>query len=351
MTIKILITDDSAFMRSSIKLMVKDDPRIEVVGEACNGQDAVRMVETLQPDVITMDVEMPGMDGLAATKEIMARFPRPIIMLSSLTERGTEVTLKALELGAVDFISKKSSFVQLDIVQISTELLEKILFWGKNKVNINSCRLPNQNKIVAKAGRKISHNFQPELLVIGLSTGGPAALPRLLKVMGRLSCPTIVAQHMPPQFTPGFADHLRKDSGLDVFEAKNGQELLPGSVAIAPGGTDTVVRETLPGRFFVYTKEDTSLPIHPSVDTLFSSAARLRRKVASVILTGMGCDGTKGATELANRQQPVLAQEPTECVVDGMPSSAINAGIVSEVLTIDGLGRRLRVWAGTGSAV
>jgi two-component system, chemotaxis family, protein-glutamate methylesterase/glutaminase len=346
MSIRVLITDDSAFMRSAIKIMVKDDPTIVVVGEARDGRSAVQMVETLQPDVITMDVEMPGMDGLAATKEIMERFPRPIIMLSSLTERGAETTLKALELGAVDFIPKKSSFVQLDIVQISSELLEKIRYWGKRSAVAGIGRGAVATNAAVTSGRAVISGFRPELVVIGLSTGGPAAMPKLLKAMGRLSCPTVVAQHMPAQFTPGFAGHLKADSGLNVLEAYDGLELQPGMIAIAPGGADTVVRETLPGRLFTYIKTDTAMPIHPSVDALFSSAARLRRKVAAAILTGMGSDGALGARELFARQQPVLAQEPSECVVDGMPSSAISAGVVNEVLTVDGIGRKLKKWAG-----
>ena len=350
MSIRVLITDDSAFMRSAIKMMVKDEPGIEIVGEARDGRSAIQLVETLQPDVVTMDVEMPGMDGLSATKEIMERFPRPIIMLSSLTERGAETTIKALELGAVDFIPKKSSFVQLDIVQISSELLEKIRYWGQRRILLHAGKTAHSASsamIAGAAGRAVASNFQPELVVIGLSTGGPAAMPRLLKAMGCLTCPAVVAQHMPAQFTPGFASHLRTDSGLNVLEAHDGLELQPGMVAIAPGGTDTVVRETLPGRLFTYLKTDTGMPIHPSVDSLFCSAARLRRKVASAILTGMGNDGTQGARELYARQQPVLVQEPSECVVDGMPSSVITAGVVSEVLTVEGIGRKLKKWAGS----
>lgn len=346
MSIRLLVTDDSAFMRSAIKIMVKDEPSIEIVGEAQDGRAAVQLAESLQPDVITMDVEMPGMDGLAATREIMARFPRPIIMLSSLTEKGAETTIKALALGAVDFISKKSSFVQLDIVQISGELLEKVKYWGQRSIAARKGRALPRTTAAAVAGKVISAGFRPELVVIGLSTGGPAAMPRLLRAMGPLDCPTVVAQHMPAQFTQGFASHLKADSGLNVVEAQDGLELKPGQIVIAPGGTDIVVRETLPGRMFTYLKTDDSMPIHPSVDTLFRSTARLRRRIAAAILTGMGNDGTQGGRELAARQQPILAQEPTECVVDGMPSSAIEAGIVSEVLTVDGIGRRLRRWVG-----
>lgn len=346
MPVRVLVTDDSAFMRSAIRIMVKDEPSIEIVGEAHDGRSAVQMVEALQPDVVTMDVEMPGMDGLAATREIMARFPRPIIMLSSLTGRGTETTIKALELGAVDFISKKSSFVQLDIVQIGEELLEKLRYWGQRSMAAKAGRPGGRQGRAVVAGKAISMGFRPELVVIGLSTGGPAAMPRLLRAMGPLDCPTVVAQHMPAQFTPGFALHLKTDSGLDVIEARDGLELKPGQIVIAPGGTDTMVRETLPGRMFTYLKSDAAMPIHPSVDVLFASAARLRRRVAALILTGMGSDGTEGGRALAARQQPILVQEPGECVVDGMPCSAIVAGIANAVLTVEELGAKLRKWSG-----
>ena len=346
MKIKLLVIDDSAFMRTAVRLMLKDDPDIEIVGEARDGQTAINMVETLNPHVITMDVEMPGMDGLSATRIIMERFPRPIIMLSSLTEKGTDTTLKALEAGAVDFISKKSSFVQLDIVQIGAELHKKIRFWGERHLLAAVGRAAPHITLPLKGLRNWANSFHPELVVIGVSTGGPAIIPHLLHTMGRLSCPVVIAQHMPLLFTEGFARHLKMFTGLNVLQASDGMLLKPGMVAVCPGGTDTILREPLPGRLLCCLKTDPATPIHPSVDRLFESAARLNRPVVALVMTGMGSDGTIGAQALAARGCPILAQAPEECTVDGMPTSVIESGVVNEVLNVDKIGRRLSKWVG-----
>ena len=346
MKIKLLVIDDSAFMRTAVRLMLKDDPDIEIVGEARDGCTAINMVEELNPHVITMDVEMPGMDGLSATRIIMGRFPRPIIMLSSMTEKGTDTTLKALEAGAVDFISKKSSFVQLDIVQIGTELHKKIRFWGERHLLAAAERRTSHPAVPLKGLRNWSHSYCPELVVIGVSTGGPAIIPLLLHTMGRLSCPVVIAQHMPLLFTEGFARHLKMFTGLNVLQASDGMLLTPGMVAVCPGGTDTTLREPLPGRLLSCLKADAATPIHPSIDRLFESAARLNRRVVAIIMTGMGSDGTVGAQALSARGCPILAQAPGECTVDGMPMSAIDSGVVNEVLKVEKIGRRLKKWAG-----
>jgi len=305
------------------------------------------MLETLNPDVITMDVEMPGMDGLSATRIIMERFPRPIIMLSSMTEQGTETTLKALAAGAVDFISKKSSFVQLDIVKIGKELHEKIRYWGERRLLKSSVNRTPQSNWPVKGLPDCSGGFNPELILIGVSTGGPAILPNLLHVMGHLTCPVVIAQHMPLLFTEGFARHLKLSSGLNVLQASDGMALIPGMVVVCPGGSDTTLREPLPGRLLSCIKHDAATQVHPSIDKLFLSAVRLDRKVVAIVMTGMGSDGTIGARALAARGCQVLAQEPGECTVDGMPTSAIDSGVVNEVLNVENLGRRLRTWAGT----
>ncbi len=346
--IRLLISDDSAFMRIAIRKMVESEPDIEVVGEAKTGQMCVEMARTLTPDVITMDVEMPVMDGLEATRQIMANSPCPIIMLSSLTERNSVTTIRALELGAVDFIAKKSSFVQLDIAKIGGELVEKLRYWAKKRARIGilkSLARPGGMDAVSAPPRQMRTLHQqpaPGLVVLGISTGGPATLPQVLKSMGRLPCPMVVAQHMPPMFTSGFATHLRNETGLNVIESTESMELKPGMVVIAKGGTDVVIREPFPGKLMLYEKTDPNAGIHPNADVLFRSAASASCPVAAVIMTGMGSDGMLGAKDLvARKNAAVLVQEPDTCVVDGMPSSAINAGLASAVLGPKELGMRL----------
>ena len=180
------------------------------------------------------------------------------------------------------------------------------------------------------------------MVVLGISTGGPATLPHVLKAMGRLPCPMVVAQHMPPMFTSGFASHLRNETGLNVLESTEAMELKPGMVVIVKGGTDVVVREPFPGKLMLYEKTDPNANIHPNADVLFRSAASTSCPVVSVIMTGMGSDGMQGAKELvARKNSAVLVQEPQTCIVDGMPSSAINAGLASAVLAPKELGLRL----------
>jgi two-component system chemotaxis response regulator CheB len=354
--IRLLISDDSAFMRIAIRKMVESDPEIEVVGEAKTGQMCLEMAQSLKPDVITMDVEMPVMDGLEATRQIMASCPCPIIMLSSLTERNSVTTMRALELGAVDFIAKKSSFVQLDIVQIGHELIEKLRYWSRQRHRIGELRnlskpasapLSTSAPLPAVTGagpslRAAPVQSSPGLVVLGISTGGPATLPHVLKSMGRLPCPMVVAQHMPPMFTSGFASHLRNETGLNVLESTEALELKPGMVVIVKGATDVVVREPFPGKLMLYEKTDPRANIHPNADVLFRSAAAASCPVVAVIMTGMGSDGMLGAKELvARKNSAVLVQEPSTCIVDGMPASAINAGLASAVLAPKELGLRL----------
>jgi two-component system chemotaxis response regulator CheB len=352
--IKLLISDDSAFMRIAIRKMVEGHADIEVVGEARTGQMCVEMAETLRPDVITMDVEMPVMDGLEATRQIMARCPTPIIMLSSLTERNSVTTIKALELGAVDFIAKKSSFVQLDIVKIGDELVDKLRFWAKKRARlVPSASKTERSRIdtsLPVSQRKTENQGVPGLIVLGISTGGPATLPQTLKAMGKLKCPMVVAQHMPPMFTSGFARHLSTETGLNVVESFDGMEAKPGMVIIIKGGSDAVIREPFSGRIMLYERTSTEANIHPNADVLFRSAATVSCAVVAVVMTGMGRDGMVGAQELVARKAcPVLVQSPDSCIVDGMPSSVIEAGLATAVLDPAALGARLGRMAGVGA--
>jgi two-component system chemotaxis response regulator CheB len=187
------------------------------------------------------------------------------------------------------------------------------------------------------------------LVVLGISTGGPATLPQTLKAMGKLKCPMVVAQHMPPMFTVGFARHLSAETGLQVVESTDGMEVKPGMVVIIKGGTDAVIREPFPGRLMLYERTSTEANIHPNADVLFRSAATVSCPVVAVVMTGMGRDGMVGAKELVARKAcPVLVQSPDSCIVDGMPSSVIEAGLATAVLAPAALGARLGRMAGVG---
>ncbi|TAN48669.1 MAG: chemotaxis-specific protein-glutamate methyltransferase CheB [Methylococcaceae bacterium] len=342
--IKLLIVDDSAFIRIVIRKLIEQDPKIQLVGEARNGIEAVNMAEALRPDVITMDVTMPDMDGLTATREIMSRWPCPIIMLSSLTQEGAETTIEALAAGAVDFIPKNSAITSFDIVQVGQELLDKIRYWASTKKSRKHAPAP-----VAPKSPQAMAEPQGEigLVLLGVSTGGPAIIGNLLKQMGPLACPMVIAQHMPAVFTKSFAENLKRTTNLNVVEGEFGTMLQPGMVVVAPGGTDTLIREPFPGKLSISLKTKEEALIHPSVDVLFQSAMHLSVNPLAVVLTGMGRDGAQGALDLVKAKRcPVLAQEPATCVVDGMPRAVLENGAASESLTIEAIAARLAKWAG-----
>lgn len=350
--IKVLVVDDSGFMRLALRKMLANDPAIEVVGEATNGRDAVRLTQMHKPDVITMDVEMPDGDGLDATQEIMERCPAAIIMVSSLTQKSADTTLKALSLGAVDYIPKASSFVSLDIVAIEKELISKVRYWALRRPMIprarggkGSAKLDAQ-PVVATDLSRLRPPGTPDVIVIGASTGGPKVLPELLSAIEPLICPLVIALHMPPIYTKSFAEHVSAATGHNTVEGYDGMALKPGMIVVAPGGTDSEVHPSVDGRLVLRVKLQEQYSIHPSVDALFRSVARNIGSAAGVILTGMGDDGTAGALDMSLKNFPVLCQDQASSLVFGMPRAAAEAGAASALMSVAGIANKINVWAG-----
>lgn len=356
--IRVLVVDDSGFMRLALKKMLAHDPMITVVGEATSGRDALRLAQMHRPDVITMDVEMPDGDGLTATRQIMETCPTAIIMVSSLTKSAAETTLKALELGAVDYIPKASSFVSLDIVAIEKDLISKVRYWSQKRPMISMRRFTAGSSSAGMKGisqaadlSRLRPLSDPDLVVIGASTGGPKILPELLGGVNALACPVIIALHMPPVYTKSFAEHVAAATGHVTMEGYDGMALKPGMVVVCPGGTDSEVHASIEDRYVLRVRLQPQYGIHPSVDALFMSAARNCRSAVGVILTGMGDDGTAGALQMSLRKFPVLCQDEASSLVYGMPRAAAEAGAASAILAIPEIAQKLNVWAGTSRHV
>jgi two-component system chemotaxis response regulator CheB len=356
--IRVLVVDDSSFMRTALSMMLEKSPDIEVVGKARDGQEALELVETLDPDVLTMDIEMPRMDGLTALRHIMKRSPRPVLMISSLTQEGADVTIEALSIGAVDFIPKEHARVQLSITEIEGELHQKV----KAAAHARR-RLPRRFAARAQAkpsdspaaspertptrrpaapapppARALSRSHaRAEILVIGVSTGGPLALQEVIPALpASLPVPVAVVQHMPPHFTRSLAERLDTQSALHVCEAEDGMPLEPGRVLIARGGEHLSLRRTRSGLVHAVVTPEPSESLHrPSVDVLFRAAADVYgRHTLALVMTGMGKDGLLGAKHIRARGGGVLAQDEATCVVYGMPRAVTEAGVAEESIPL-----------------
>jgi two-component system chemotaxis response regulator CheB len=338
--VKVLIVDDSAFMRNALSNMLSSDPEIQIVGKARDGIEAIELVEKLRPHIVTMDVEMPRMDGITALKHIMEKNPLPVIMVSSLTVEGAKVTLDALEHGAVDFIPKNLSELSLNIVKIKEILVEKIKHIAKKGVSRNYVRqasktveIPKPIPVRTTGERRIS------LVSIGTSTGGPKALQEILpKLPKDFPTPIVVAQHMPPNFTKPFAERLNQLSHITVKEAEEGEPLRNGVAYIAPGsGHMRVVRtKGIETNIHISSSLEEEYIYKPSVDALMLSVAEFfPGRAVGVILTGMGNDGLKGLIALKKTGGRVFAQNEETCVVYGMPRAVIEAGIADKILPLE----------------
>lgn len=327
MPIRVLVVDDSALIRQVLSDILKQDPDITVIGTAVDGEDALQKIAIQKPDVITLDLEMPKMNGLDCLAKIMEQSPIPVIMVSYLTTRGAEYTLKGLEMGAVDFVTKpiaeEPDIVSLD--NISLDLIQKI----KIAAEVHLAKITDlpKRQAVTKPQLPQSPKEKYDLLAIGASTGGPKALYYLLTQFPEdFPLGIIIAQHMPKGFTDFFAKRLNTYCKLEVTEAKTGDEIKPGRILIAPAGYQTKLRRA--GDLLVAeVSEEPKLILKPSVNYLFESIAETcASRTLAVLLTGMGVDGGLGMQHLHKLGAQTIAQDEASCVVYGMPRAAVELG-------------------------
>ncbi|MEK2608795.1 chemotaxis response regulator protein-glutamate methylesterase [Pseudomonas shirazensis] len=369
MAVKVLVVDDSGFFRRRVSEILSSDPTIQVVGTATNGKEAIDQALSLKPDVITMDYEMPMMDGITAVRHIMQRCPTPVLMFSSLTHEGARVTLDALDAGAVDYLPKNFEDISRNPEKVKQMLCEKVHTISRSNRRLSSYaapapapaasspapasslghtpapRTPTPAPVRSPAAPAAAHSPAPKrkpykLVAIGTSTGGPVALQRVLtQLPANFPAPIVLIQHMPAAFTKAFAERLDKLCRINVKEAEDGDMLRPGLALLAPGGKQMMVDgrgmvKILPG--------DERLNYKPCVDITFGSAAKsYGDKVLSVVLTGMGADGREGARLLKQGGSTVWAQDEASCVIYGMPMAIVKANLADAVYSLDDIGKHL----------
>lgn len=384
MAVKVLVVDDSGFFRRRVTEILSSDPNIQVVGTATNGKEAIEQALALKPDVITMDYEMPMMDGITSVRHIMQKIPTPVLMFSSLTHEGARVTLDALDAGAVDFLPKNFEDISRNPQKVKQLLCEKIHTISRSNRRFSAYgsssaapaaapapapaaplagrvaapapaparSIPSRRPVAPAPGVNSAHAHAPahtspapkrkpyKLVAIGTSTGGPVALQRVLtQLPASFPTPLVLIQHMPAAFTKAFAERLDKLCKISVKEAEDGDVLRPGLALLAPGGKQMMVDsrgtvKILPG--------DERLNYKPCVDITFGSAAKsYGDKVLAVVLTGMGADGREGARLLKQGGSTVWAQDEASCVIYGMPMAVVKADLADAIYSLDDVGRHL----------
>jgi two-component system, chemotaxis family, protein-glutamate methylesterase/glutaminase len=345
--LRVLVVDDSTFMRKVLESIYNSDEQMLVVGSAKDGREAVSMAESLKPDVISMDINMPHVDGLQATAEIMTTNPKPIVIVSSESREGAASTLRALELGAIEFVAKPSSGIDLDMQNVKEELLRKVRMAAKVRVVRTASRLAStiQNASAAKHASAPKPSSRPAagsasdqrfpVVVLAASTGGPATVMRIAPGLTRdFPAAVILVQHMPATFTSQYAAQLAEFTEIRVKEAESNESLAPGTLYICPGGQH--LRVTPTGRIQLDGASGRINGYLPNMDVTMESVASYAGPLSIVaVLTGMGNDGTKGAKAIKTAGGLVLAQDEATCVIFGMPSEVIKAGVVDQVLGID----------------
>ncbi len=348
MPLRVLIVDDSNFFRQRLKEMIDQHPDLSVIGTASNGREAVEQARSLRPDLVTMDFEMPEMDGITAVRHIMADRPVPILMFSSLTYEGARITLDALAAGAMDFMPKDFGEVSRNAQGLRDKLHERLLMLGRqSRASASATREATRLQKPVVASKPVTREPQAaprpkgsyKLLVIGASTGGPVALTDVLvNLPATFPLPIVLVQHMPENFTRAFAERLDRQCQIQVREAKEGDTLQPGLALLAPGGKQMM----LDGRGGLRIVDDERMTYKPSLDITFGSAAKhFGSKVLGVVLTGMGADGREGARMLKSAGSSIWSQDEDSCVIYGMPMAVAKAGLTDKVLSLKDIGPRL----------
>ncbi len=348
MAYKVLVVDDSSFFRRRVSDILNNEANLEVIDVAVNGKEAVEKASTLKPDVITMDIEMPVLNGIEAVKQIMAQSPTPILMFSSLTHQGAKATLDALDAGALDFLPKKFNEIAANNDDAGSLLRQRVLQLARRRISMRrsttsgiltrksqASQTPTASKIrpvqpSTPSKHRVKTDKHYKLLAIGTSTGGPIALQTILtKLPKSYPLPIILVQHMPAAFTAAFANRLNNLCQIDIKEAADGDLLKPGCAYLAPGGKQMIITGTESAKKIKILEDDSErLTYKPSVDISFGSAAKVYQgDVLGVILTGMGHDGREGSRMLKSKGATIWAQDEESCVVYGMPQAVTVAGV------------------------
>jgi len=350
--IKILVVDDTALYRKILKDLLSEMENVEVVGSAPNGKIALTKIDLLRPDIITLDLEMPEMDGLETLRQIKALSKNVVaIMVSAHTTKDAAITLEALELGAFDFIAKPSGGSIVENIQNLRDQFSSKLEAFLEKYNVHNTLRRSQSAVVhpvfskPAAGLRKGLNQKPKIIAIGISTGGPKALAEIIpQIPASLPASIVIVQHMPPVFTKALADSLNRKSALQIVEGKQGDELQLGTVYIAPGGKQMkIVSAAIPGKYVIEITDDPpENHCKPSADYLFRSvASHFPGKAIGVIMTGMGRDGKRGLEEMKQAGARIIAQNEETCVVFGMPMEAIKSGLADDVLPLQQIANRI----------
>lgn len=329
--ITVLIVDDSSLIRQMLTSLLSSDPDIDVVGTATDPFQARTMIKELNPDVLTLDIEMPKMDGLSFLEKIMRLRPMPVVMVSTLTERGSDITLQALEIGAVDFVTKPTVNVREGLETVRAEIISKVKTAAHARVGSGGQARPAPSKLQAGS----NHNPKGKLVAIGASTGGVEAISAIVRSLPENSPPIMIAQHMPPRFTASFAQRLSGLGPIDFVEATDGAVLKPGTGFVAPGGMHLIL-ERVAGLYKCRLSDAEPESGHkPSVDTLFRSVAKYGGAHAlGILLTGMGADGAKGMKEMRDAGAMTVCQDETTSLIYGMPRKAVENGGVQKELPL-----------------